>query len=114
MLNKIEIIRGTTNTFDLSVFDASGNVYTMEEYEKIIFGVKRKTSDTDLVIMKLAKMTNPGIYEITLSPEDTSALECGKYVYDVSLESRSNFYNVIEPNPFIIAPNVTEKGDGDK
>lgn len=113
MLNKIEIIRGTTNTLDLSVLDASGNVYAKEDYESIVFGVKKSTADTELVIKKLAKMTNPGIYEITLTPEDTSELECGKYVYDVALQSRSNFYTVVEPNPFVIAPNVTKKGDGD-
>ena len=110
MLNKIEIVRGTTNTFELTVIDADGNAYAMAQTEKIIFGVKRKATDTERVITKTAVMLAVGTYSITLEPEDTNCLNCEKYVYDVALESGNHFYNIVEPSLFVILPNVTERG----
>lgn len=113
MSNKIEIVRGTTNTFQIEVRDANGVLYTVVAGEKIIFGIKEKPTDAELILAKSCSFQSVGSYLATLSPEDTANLEPGRYFYDVALQSGKNFYNIIEPMPFIIQPNVTKWGCAD-
>ena len=112
MAQRIEIVRGTTNDFDITVVDVDFLPYTLEEGEKIIFGVKQTADSDELLITKTAAPQD-GVHVVTLDPEDTSGLECGRYVYDVSLQSGAAFYNIIEPSPLIIQPNVTSRGCAD-
>lgn len=111
MLTKIEIVRGTTNTFNIGILDAEGKPYTLAGAEKLIFGVKCNPLEPETVILKVAEADNVGGYIVTLNPEDTIDLKCDKYFYDVGLESGDAFYNVIEPSPFVILPNITKRGD---
>lgn len=113
MSNKVEIVRGTTNTFQIAVYDADGRAYTLGVGEKIVFGIKEKATDTDLIFVKTASLLSAGNYLVTMDPADTEDLDCGKYVYDVALQSGEDFYNIIEANPFVIEPNVTSWGCAD-
>lgn len=113
MANKIEIVRGTTNTFQIEVRDAKGVLYTIVAGEKIIFGVKANPNDDECIFSKVASYQTVGSYLATIAPADTANLKSGKYFYDVSLQSGNNFYNIIEPTPFIIQPNVTKWGCAD-
>lgn len=112
MAQRIEIVRGTTNTFAITVTDANNDLYTLESCEVVVFGVKRKPEDKEPVIVKTATSGANGVYTITLVPSDTAALPYGKYFYDVCLQSGSSYHSIIEPNPFEILPNVTNWGDG--
>lgn len=113
MFNKIEIVRGTTNTINIDVLDSNGNPYTLKDGEKLIFGVKRKVADADEIIVKTASVTEDGSYVVKLVPDDTCNLPCDKYVFDVGLQSDDAFYNVIESSPFVICGNVTKWGCAD-
>ena len=113
MWNKIEIVRGTTVIIQIDVLDAEGNPYELQDGEKLIFGVKRKTADSADIIVKTASVSQDGAYTVTLIPEDTCELPCDKYVYDVGLQSGNDFYNVIESSPFVICGNVTKWGCAD-
>lgn len=110
MTQKIEIIRGTSNTMRLTVEDSGGNLYNLGSNEKIVFGVKQRPEDPGRVITKTASILGEGLFEVCLCPEDTGGLAPGKYVYDVGLDNGTDFFNVIEYSPFILIPNVTEKG----
>ena len=41
MNDEIKIIRGTTNIFDLVIFDNSEQAYELKDGDKIVFGVKK-------------------------------------------------------------------------
>lgn len=111
MINKIKIVRGTTNVFNITINDESGAVYEAESNEKLIFGVKRDPDDTEFVLLKTASfVASDGVYSVTLAPEDTIDLKCIDYYYDVALQSGANYFNVIEPSPFVIMPNITARG----
>ncbi len=113
MAQKIEIIRGTSNTFSIDVVDADGRPYVLGDGESIIFGIKKKAEDPSPIFVKTASAgTIGGNYVVAISPADTADLDCGRYAYDVGLKKGTDFFNVIEPNPFIIEPNVTSRGDG--
>ena len=109
-MQKIEIVRGTTNTFQIEVRDANGDLLAAGKDEKVIFGVKRNAEDDNLIIAKAATMTDTGIFTVTLSPADTEGLKFGRYFYDVGLQSGEQYYNIIEPMPFIIQANITKRG----
>lgn len=113
MAQSIEIVRGTTNTIQVNVVDANNVAYTVVAGEKIIFGLKKKATDTEFILVREAAFSTVGVYLATLAPEDTADLECGRYVYDVALQSGKNFYNIIEPSPFSIVPSVTKWGCAD-
>lgn len=110
MANKVEIVRGTTNIFNITVNDAAGRLYSLAAGEKVIFGIKQREGDTDLIFAKVAVPGSAGAYSVTINPADTADLDCGRYYYDVALQSGNAFYNIIESNPFIILPNITSWG----
>jgi hypothetical protein len=112
MAQKIEIVRGTTNTFNIAVRDADGREYALADGEKIVFGIKRNLDDPEAIVVKTATAGTDGVYAVTIVPSDTADLDPGRYHYDVGLQSGENYFNVIEHNPFIIQANVTRRGDG--
>lgn len=112
MKQDIEIIRGTTNTFNIEVKDADGAAYALAGGEKLVFGVKANKSNTayDIVKILTSENANPSSgYELELCPEDTANLPCGRYCYDIGLQSGTDYYNIIECSHFIIAHNITSK-----
>lgn len=114
MAQGIEIVRGTTNTLEINVVDADGVAYTAPSTAKIIFGVKKKASDDAPLFVKVATIAGAaGQYQVTLDPADTEALEFGRYLYDVGLQSGATFHNIIPPAPFEIVANVTKWGCAD-
>lgn len=110
--NPLEIVRGTTNAFGLTVTDEDGAAYTLEEGQALVFGLRDKRSDERILIKQITHAT-AGEYYLELEPGDTADLEPGIYMYDVGMQHGSGvFYNVIEASQFTIKPNVTKLGDG--
>ena len=111
MINKIEIVRGTTNPFSITVHDESGAIYALGSDEKIVFGVKRDPNDADFVVLKTAEFeADEGVFVVTLVPEDTLDLPCGTYYYDVGLQSGAHYFNIIKFSKFELVPNITRRG----
>lgn len=111
MKQKIEIVRGTTNTFQILVYDATGKPYNLGSNEKVVFGIKRNPDVEEMpLITKTAEIYGDGIFTVKLCPEDTAEMKCGAYFYDVGLDNGTDFFNVIEPSPFKINANVTHRG----
>lgn len=109
MAQRIEVVRGTTNTFEISIVDSSGAAYDLGSNEKIMFGVKKNPKDAEMLFMRTAEIVGSGLFKVKISPSDTENLSFGKYWYDVGLQNGEDFYNVIEANPFEIAPNITSR-----
>jgi len=108
---RIEIVRGTTKTLAITITDSSNELYTLASGEKVVFGVKRKPEEKNACIVKTVTSGENGVYSVTVMPSDTEDLPYGTYFYDVGILSGSNYHNVIEPSPFVIAPNATSRGD---
>ena len=75
MVQPIEMIRGTTNVFHITITDAEGYPYPLKDGEKLHFGVKQNTKDKDLLISKIVTSGTDGIYAVEIAPGDTAALE---------------------------------------
>lgn len=112
MAQKIEIVRGTTNTFQIAVTDAEGREYALVSGEKVVFGIKKNPEDDEAIFVKTITKGIDGIYVATIEASDTEDLDPGKYFYDVGLRSGDKYYNIIEPSTFMILPNITRWGDG--
>ena len=112
MAQKIEIVRGATETFAITITGANNALYALASGEVLVFGVKKNPAkDAELLIKKTVTSGNNGVYTIKISPEDTSELPFGNYFYDVGVKSGNDFYPVIEASQFVIRMNVTKRGD---
>ena len=112
MAQIIEIVRGSSKTLAVTVTDADNALYTLASGEVLVFGVKKKPDDDTLLIKKTATSGKNGVYNFSIAPSDTAELPHGKYMYDVGLQAGGAYHSIIEPNPFVIQPNVTKWGDG--
>lgn len=113
MGEEMSLIRGTTNSFGVTVTDEEGNEYTLEEDQVLVFGLKRNEFDENRVLVKKITRRSNGEHYLEISPADTANLEPGTYYYDIGMQQGENvFYNVVESSKFIIKPNVTKLGDG--
>ncbi len=112
MKQNLEIVRGTSNTFGLTIKDGDGNPYTLSENDSLAFGLKRRERDEERVLIKPITHSVDGEYFLELCPDDTICLTPGRYYYDVGLQRGEDvFYNIVEPSEFMILPNVTKCGD---
>lgn len=115
MRNDVEIVRGTTNTFEITVTNANGEPYILGTNEKLLFGVKKNHTDSEYIFVKTVLQCDKdrdGVYIVTVHPEDTEKCECNKYFYDVAVQSGDNFFNVIEASFFRVNKNITCRGCG--
>lgn len=110
MVQKVEIVRGTTNVIQITVTDGDGNLRTLSSGEAILFGVKEKLTDENYIFVRAATAQDIGVYTVELLKEDTADRNVGTYYYDVGLQSGDDFYNIIEVSPFVITANVTKWG----
>lgn len=113
-MDKMGIVRGTTNAFALTITNKdTGAPYTLETGQVLVFGLKLGKTDEARVLVKKITHTVNGEYYLELEPADTAKLEPGRYYYDIGLQHGDYvFYNVIEASPFVIKPNITKLGDG--
>lgn len=110
MNQRVEIVKGTTKSFDVLITNPSGVPIELASGEQVVFGIKKNENDDDPIFVKTVNSGTNGVFTITIVPPDTENLEPGQYYYDVSLASGNNFYNAIPINPFVIIPNVTKRG----
>lgn len=113
MIQRIEIVRCTTNRFEITITDVNGSLFALQSGEKVLFGVKKSPDDVDYVFLKKITSGSNGVFVVTVNPADTAGIEPGHYCYDVGVQSGPAYYNVIKPSPFDIVANITNWGDGD-
>ena len=114
MSDNLKVARGRSRTFKLELLDEDDNFYSLAGDEKIIFGVKKNPAiDEDYVILKAVTSGTDGVYKFSISPADTIDLICGKYYYDIGLQSGAEYYPIIDTETFEVTQNVTEWGCAD-
>ncbi len=111
MKQPISIIRGTTNSFSISIKNEDGTDYVLSDGETVRFGVKQNVDSSEYKILKEITQSNSDVDEIqfTIEPSDTENLRIGNYHYDVGLQSGSQYFNIIEFSDFIVCSNITKK-----
>jgi hypothetical protein len=107
--NDLEVIQGTTKVIEICIRDADGNPYDAKNEETLHFGVKVEANYPKYLISKHVSEITGGVAVVTLTPEDTKNIPYGRYKYDVSLESKDGFFNVIPYSSFIVCPGITGK-----
>lgn len=113
MIQKIEIVRGTSNRFQITIVDADGNPFTLPSGGQVKFGIgipEKPGVPGECFCTKQAPTCTDGVCAFDIAPEDTADLEPGRYWYDVGVQVGDDYYNVIEPSPVDIIANVTAKG----
>lgn len=101
--NRIYLTRGDTAYIEVDLTDENGNAIELEDDDQLIFTVKYSTSKKNAL---LTKTVNEGL--VTLSPDDTSDLDFGCYVYDIQLtRSNGDVFTIVEPTLFKITEEVT-------
>ena len=116
----IEIVRGTTNSFEIALKDETGAFYTMQPDEIMRFGVKDRVSfvgcklvNTKYILVKEITYENinskGNAYVLTLRPEDTENMEFRGYSYDIGLQSGTDYFNVVPCSDFKLCQNITSR-----
>lgn len=108
MTQPVEMVRGTSNSVVVTVYDETGALYPLKAGEKLIFGVKSNKNNSACCIKKIIT-EGTGEYEFCLSPADTEGLCCGTLCYDVGLQTGEDYYSVIPCSPFVLTHNVTSR-----
>lgn len=115
--NAVQLVRGTTKTFELTVLDDAGGAFDLTG-ASLWFTVKKTIKDVDFVVQK--RSTDPSEIAITsakegkasiyLLPADTNLLDVREYVFDV--------WVVVVPTPpatplryLVVGPSTLELQD---
>lgn len=100
----IVLTRGDSALFSVTL-KMDGQVYEMQEGDRIDFGVKSDYEDLECCIYKTSS-ENPAVFELT--PEDTGVLDFGNYKYDVQFVAANGFtYTFIAKRRFKVDKEVT-------
>lgn len=101
--NNLYLTRGDTAVFPLKVTYMDDTEYTFEEGDKILFTVKKRTTDDETLFQK--EIANGVLF---LMPEDTKTLPYGRYCYDVQLtKQHGTVRTIIPPHILKICEEVT-------
>lgn len=111
MKQDIEMVRGETKVFAITLLNDDDEPYTLQSGETLVFGVKKNPENEEKLILKTVTTGTNGVYNVQLAPADTIDLPFGRYWYDVAVQSAQNFYNIIETGVFQIKQNITKWGD---
>lgn len=99
----IAVVRGDSASFNINLFDANGEAYTLVEGDTLTFTVKKSAFSKAPLIQK-----NITGNVIDIFPEDTVNLPYGGYVYDVQLITVEGYVDtVVTPRRFRILGEVT-------
>ena len=109
----INIIRGTTNAFEIALSDETGAFYVLQSGDVLRFGVKVQAYSRDYKLTKVLAAADVNAagdaYVLTLRPEDTEGLEFRRYCYDIGLQSGEDYYNVVPCSDFVVSHNITSR-----
>lgn len=107
----LSMVRGTSQIINLLAANVDEKSFAFQENDKAFFGVKKRATDVDCLILKESM---PGVgNQLTFSfvPEDTENLQFGSYYYDIGLQRGEDYYNLIPYSEFRLVPNITERED---
>lgn len=100
----IELTRGDTAYFDVSITDIDESPYEMQPNDTLTLSVKKSVNDAEPAFQKIIQ----GHALFHIEPKDTAGLAFGKYKYDVQITTENgDVFTVIGPETFEILSEVT-------
>lgn len=106
----IYMTRGDTESITLAIYDEEDNLipFSNSNDDTVYFTVKSSTQTGVIDFQKVITTFTPeGEAIVEITPNDTSNLRYGDYVYDVQINKDGNVTTVIKPSKFVIEEEVT-------
>jgi len=106
----IYMTRGDTESITLAIYDEEENLIPFSNVngDTVYFTVKSSTQTGVIDFQKIITTFSPeGEAIVEITPNDTSNLRYGDYVYDIQLNKNGNVTTVIKPSKFVIQEEVT-------
>ena len=91
----ITMTRGDTLSLTVNIYDQEGHAYAPDPGDAIRFAMKKDYEDAEPLIIK---SIDPADFQLIVEPEDTKALEYGRYVYDIELTTASGVVDTFIAN----------------
>ena len=106
-VQNLYIDQGTTFSLTITVSDQNGNEKDLTAYT--VRGQLRKSyySSTSISFTAIKSLPLDGEITISLTATQTSALNAGRYVYDIEIESNAETIRVLE-GIVVVNPEVTK------
>ena len=105
----LEVIRGDTKKFNITVRDSSEAIFDLTGYSMKFTAKSALTlEDADAEISSTAVIANPatGIGAFTLTPTDTS-IYISEYLYDIQIsDGAANVYTIVQ-GTFTVTQDIT-------
>ena len=98
--------QGATFNSDVTVKDANGNAFNLTGYTasaKMAKGYSSTRTRTTITCIVNGDPTT-GIVTMSLTADQTSALEEGRYVYDILVAAGGTFYTLANGNVYVYNP----------
>jgi len=105
----LSIDQGATFTSDITVKDINGNVFDLTGYSgraKMAKGYASTKTRTTLTVTFAADRTT-GVLTISLTANQTAALDPERYVYDVEIESAAGVVTRVIEGIITVRPEVS-------
>ena len=99
------MIKGDTAYLKVEIHQENGNIYELQKGDTLTFSMKKNLRDETYTLQKITDKDGAFV----LQAEDTENLICGKYYYDVQLNTANNeVFTVVETSEFYLKEGVTE------
>lgn len=104
----ISMIRGDSETINVSCKNDSGIKVHLVEGDMIYFTVKTSPNTEKKTLQKVVTEFVDGEAAIEIFPADTQSLNAGSYFYDIQLNrANGQVKTIIPPSRFAVKPEVT-------
>lgn len=100
----ISHVRGTTIQIPVEAVFEDGTEYTFDPTDIVVFAM-HKDGSTTRALTKIAR-PDAGIVLIEIAALDTINLDPGIYIYEISVQSGTDFFNIIPPSVYELLENT--------
>ena len=116
-MTNLSMYRGDSQTWNLSFVDSNSSAINITGYT-VFFTIKNKNTfyndsdDTTALVQKNVTshtVATSGLSELTLSPNDTSSISPGTYIYDMQLKDATGNIITLIRGDFLIDADVTRR-----
>jgi hypothetical protein len=104
--SNLVIDQGSTFSVDLNLTDENGDYFSLSGYTITSQMRKWYTSTNAAATFTTSANSDIGVINLSLSSNQTSNLEAGRYVYDVELIDNSQTFRILE-GIVTVTPQVT-------
>lgn len=107
--NALSVTRGDTLSVDVSITDADGAPYALQDGDMLVLTVKRTTAVDEPVVIQKTNDAKSGTH-FELTPGETE-VDYGEYRYDIELtQANGRRFTVVKPSVLNVTEEVTTHG----